>query len=311
MSTALLTHPACLNHETPTGHPEQAARLKAIEAALGHPDFAPLHRVEAPCCQDAHILLAHSASYLAEIRDHAPVTGHHALDADTHLSPGTLNAAFRAVGATVKAVVMVMSGQVKNAFCATRPPGHHAEKNKAMGFCLFGNIAIAAKHAAQEYGLSRIAIVDFDVHHGNGTQDLIWDDERILYISTHEMPLYPGSGAASETGAHGNIINIPLDPKTGSHIYRSYIHDIALPALRAFKPEIVLISAGFDAHWEDPLASVRLVEDDYIWVTQQICDVAGETARGRLVSTLEGGYDLAALASSTAAHVKVLMEYGE
>jgi len=311
MSTALLTHPACLDHKMPPGHPEQVARLKVIEAALGHPDFNPLHRVEAPRCQDAHILLAHRSDYLAEILDLAPKTGFRALDADTHMSPGTLEAAYRAVGATVEAVDMVMSGQAKNAFCAMRPPGHHAEKNKAMGFCLFGNIAIAAKHALAAHGLSRVAVVDFDVHHGNGTQDLIWDDERILYISTHEMPLFPGSGRASETGAHGNVLNIPLDAKTGSHVFRRHIHDTALPALREFEPEIVLISAGFDAHWQDPLASVRLLEDDYVWVTQQICDVAAKTANGRVVSTLEGGYDLAALASSTAAHVKVLMEYGE
>ncbi|NOX40250.1 MAG: histone deacetylase family protein, partial [Alphaproteobacteria bacterium] len=180
MSTALFTHPACLNHETPTGHPEQVARLKVIEAALGHPDFDLLRRVEAPRCEDVHILLAHTASYLASIVDLAPTTGYRALDADTHMSVGTLEAAYHAVGATVEAVDMVMRGQVKNAFCATRPPGHHAEKDKAMGFCLFGNIAIAAKHALNNHDLSRVAIVDFDVHHGNGTQDLIWDDERIL-----------------------------------------------------------------------------------------------------------------------------------
>ena len=309
MTTALFTHPACLNHTTPDGHPERVARMQAIAEALDTPEFDALLRLEAPLCRDEDILLAHPASHLAAIRAAAPKTGFRALDPDTHMSPGTLEAAFRGVGGAVGAVDAVMSGQARNAFVAMRPPGHHAERETAMGFCFFGNITIAAKHALERHGLNRVAIIDFDVHHGNGTQDLVWEDARILFASTHQMPLYPGTGAASETGAHGNIVNVPLDQGTGGQVFRAKMRDLVLPAVAAHKPEMLFISAGFDAHRDDPLAGLNLLEDDFAWATQQICNIADTCANGRVVSSLEGGYDLAALAASTAAHVRVLMEH--
>ncbi len=307
MTTALLTHPDCLNHITPAGHPEQVARLQAIAAALETPEFDALDRIDAPLCKDAHITLAHPAEYLAAIRAAAPANGPRALDADTHMSPGSLQAAFRAVGGNIKAVDLVMAGQSKNAFVAARPPGHHAERATPMGFCLFGNVAIAAKYALEHHNLARVAIVDFDVHHGNGTQDLVWDDKRIFFASTHQMPLYPGSGAADETGAHNNVLNVPLEEGTNGQTFRAKMRDVVLPAVTAFNPEMLFVSAGFDAHRDDPLAGLNLLEADFAWVTGQICDIADQCANGRLVSTLEGGYDLEALAASAAAHVKVLM----
>jgi acetoin utilization deacetylase AcuC-like enzyme len=307
MTTTLITHPDCLNHITPAGHPEQVARLKAIAAALAMPEFDTLDRVDAPLCDDAHITLAHPPEYLAAIKAAAPANGMRSLDADTHMSQGSLQAALRAVGGNIAAVDIVMSGQSTNAFVAARPPGHHAERATPMGFCLFGNVAIAAKHALENHGLSRVAIVDFDVHHGNGTQDLVWDDKRIFFASTHQMPLYPGSGAASETGGHNNVLNVPLEEGTNGRTFRAKMRDVVLPAVAAFNPEMLFISAGFDAHRDDPLAGLNLLEDDFAWATGQICDIADQCADGRLVSTLEGGYDLEALAASAAAHVKVLM----
>jgi len=303
-----MTHPACLEHTNPPGHPERVDRLKVIEAALSGPEFTDLDRRIAPLCTDEDILLAHPRQHLDAIRAAAPTTGYRALDADTHMSQGTLGAAFHAVGAVIAAVDGVIDGQAQNAFCAIRPPGHHAEATTPMGFCLFGNVSIAAEHALVRHGLSRVAIVDFDVHHGNGTQNLVWDDPRIFFASTHQMPLYPGSGSASETGVKGNILNVPLAPESDGTVFRRAVMAKILPALRAHRPELILISAGFDAHRDDPLAQLNLLEDDYAWVTGQICDIADEFAKGRVVSTLEGGYDLDALASSVAAHVKVLME---
>lgn len=311
MTTVLLTHPDCLRHETPIGHPEQVARLQSILAAFNAPVFEELQRLDAPMARDDHIELAHPAAHIAAITNAAPKDGIRSLDADTHMSPGSLDAAYRAVGANIAAVDMVMAGDVANAFCAIRPPGHHAESQTPMGFCLFGNVSIAAKHALENHGLNRVAIVDFDVHHGNGTQNLVWDDERILFISTHQMPLYPGSGAPSETGAHNNIINIPLTPESGSIEFRRKFTAKILPALNDFAPEMLFISAGFDAHTADPLANIHLTDEDFAWATEQICDVADRHAQGRIVSTLEGGYDLAALATATAAHVQVLMERGK
>lgn len=281
--------------------------MRALEA----PEFNALQRVEAPLAEDADILLAHPAAHLAAIKSAAPQSGHRSLDADTHMSPGSLVAAQHAVGGNIKAVDLVLDGTVKNAFVACRPPGHHAETATAMGFCLFGNVAIAAKHALERHGLERVAIIDFDVHHGNGTQDLVWHDKRIFFASTHQMPLYPGTGAADETGAHGNVLNVPLAAGTNGAVFRQKMRDIVLPAVEAFDPEMILISAGFDAHRDDPLANLNLVEDDFAWVTQQICALADRVAHGRVVSTLEGGYDLDALAASTAAHVRVLMEQGQ
>ncbi len=311
MTTALFTHPACLNHITPPGHPERVERLQAIEAALAADEFAALDRIKARSCEDSHILLAHPPEHLAQIRAAAPKTGFRALDADTHMSEGSLEAAYRAVGANIEAVDRVMAGEAQNSFCAMRPPGHHAEKTTPMGFCLFGNVAIAAKHALENHGLSRVAIVDFDVHHGNGTQNLVWDDARIFFASTHQIPLYPGSGDASERGAHDNVLNVPLTPFSGGQEFRQKMSQLVLPAVKAHAPEMVFISAGFDAHRDDPLANLNLDEQDFAWATQQICDIAARTANGKVVSTLEGGYDLGALAASVAAHVKVLMDQGK
>ena len=310
MSTALISHPDCLGHVNPPGHPEQVARLQAIAGALEAEAFALLLRVEAPLAEDAHLLRAHPAAHLAALDALSPASGFAAIDADTFLSPGSLTAARRAAGAVVAAVDMVMAGEVSNAFCAVRPPGHHAETATAMGFCLFGNAVIGARHALDAHGLERVAIVDFDVHHGNGTQDLVWNDARILFASTQQMPLYPGSGAADERGAHGQIVNVPLPPGTGGPTFRAAFLGRVLPALEAHRPELIVISAGFDAHARDPLANLMLTEADFAWATERLCDVAHRHAMGRIVSTLEGGYDLSALAASVAAHVRVLMERG-
>ena len=306
MTTALLTHPAALDHRTPPGHPEQVARIDAVLGALEGLD---LLRVKAPMAAEDDLLRCHPKSYLESIRAAIPESGAHQLDADTHVSPGSLEAAWRAVGGVVRAVDMVLSGEARNAFVAMRPPGHHAERETPMGFCLFGNIAIAAKHALDHHGLSRVAIVDFDVHHGNGTQDLVEDDARILFVSSHQMPLWPGTGAASETGV-GNVLNVPLDPGTDGARFREIYETEVFPRLDAHRPELILISAGFDAHRDDPLANLALVEADFAWVTRRLCDLADTHCAGRVVSTLEGGYDLAALGASAAAHVKVLKERG-
>lgn len=308
MATLLLTHPDCLLHETPPGHPEQVARLSSVLKALDAPEFDSLLRAEAPLAEDAHILRAHPESYLRQIRAAVPDSGFRALDADTHMSPGSLKAALRAAGANVAAVDSVMTGQAGNAFCAIRPPGHHAETATAMGFCLFGNVVIGARHALDAHGLDRVAIIDFDVHHGNGTQDLVGDDPRIFFASTHQSPLYPGTGAPHETGAHGNVLNVPLPPGTDGATFRQVMQGRVLPAVAAHRPQMLFISAGFDAHDADPLANLRLHEDDFAWATAAICDLADTHAEGRVVSTLEGGYDLDALAASTAAHVRTLME---
>jgi acetoin utilization deacetylase AcuC-like enzyme len=310
MTTAILTHPDCLGHVTPPGHPERVGRLEAILAALEDPAFDALLRVEAPLAAEAEILRCHPQAYVDRVRAAVPAAGWVSLDADTHLSPGSLRAALRAAGAATKAVDMVIAGEAANAFCATRPPGHHAETETAMGFCLFGNVAIAAKRALDHHGLGRVAVVDFDVHHGNGTQDLLWHERRALFVSTHQMPLYPGTGDRHETGAHGNVLNVPLPPGTDGTRFRAAVEAMVLPALDDFAPELILVSAGFDAHRADPLAQMALIEDDFAWITQRLCDVAEAHAGGRVVSTLEGGYDLPALAASVAAHVGVLMERG-
>jgi len=294
----------------PPGHPEQVARLESILYTLDSPPYKALHRVDAPLAEDADILLAHPPEHLSAIKSTAPEHGFTALDADTHMSAGTLQAARRAVGGNIAAVDLVMRGEARNAFCAMRPPGHHAESNTAMGFCLFGNVVIAARHALERHGLKRVAIVDFDVHHGNGTQNLVWNDDRILFCSTHQMPLFPGSGAAHETGAHGNVLNVPLRPNAGGAELRAAFDDQILPALHRHAPEFIFISAGFDAHADDPLANLMFTEADFAWATREICAVAAQHCQGRVVSTLEGGYDLQALAASTAAHVSVLMEQG-
>lgn len=310
MSTAFFTHPDCLEHTTPDGHPEQVARLEHINAAIKAPAFAALDRRDAPVCNPADILLAHPQTHLDKIIQSAPQSGYTMIDGDTHMSPGSLTAAYRAVGGNIAAVDAVLTGQVTNAFVACRPPGHHAEKTTAMGFCLFGNIAIAAKHALERHGLDRVAIIDFDVHHGNGTQDLLWDEPRCLFASSHQSPLYPGTGTADETGVSGNILNAPLAAMSGSKDMRRTYEMGILPAIRQFNPQLILISAGFDAHMADPLAQLNWSTEDYTWLARQICDLADDLCDGRIVSTLEGGYDLQALAASTAAHVSELMKRG-
>ncbi|MEY8843288.1 histone deacetylase family protein [Cribrihabitans sp. XS_ASV171] len=305
MTTALLTHADCLNHVTPQGHPERVARLEHLLHALEPLD---LKRVTAPMAAEDDILRIHPESYLRELRALSPDTGLAQIDGDTFLSPGSLDAAFRGAGAMVRAVDLVLGGEVGNAFCATRPPGHHAEESTAMGFCLFGNAALGAKHALDHHGLSRVAVVDFDVHHGNGTQDILWDERRALFISSHQMPLWPGSGRADETGAHDNVLNMPLAPMTGGSEMSAAWEGQAFPRLRAFKPELIIISAGFDAHLDDPLANLEWLEEDFAWLTGELCALAAEICGGRIVSTLEGGYDLNALAASGKAHVEELMK---
>ncbi|MDC0012517.1 histone deacetylase family protein [Octadecabacter sp.] len=304
MTTALITHKAFYDHVTPQGHPEQVARLDAVLGAL---DGLGLMSVSAPMAAEDDLLRCHPKAHLTAIADAAPSDGWRSLDADTHMSVGTLEAAYRATGGVVKAVDLVMSGEVGNAFAAVRPPGHHAERETPMGFCFFGSVAVAAKHALEFHSLKRVAIVDFDVHHGNGTQDLVEEDARVLFFSSHQMPLWPGTGAAHQTGV-GNIVNIPLPEGCSSKVFRAAYERYVFPRLAAFKPELLLISAGFDAHAADPLAGMMLHEDDYMWVTQKLCDLADEHCGGRVVSALEGGYDLEALGRSARAHVEVLKE---
>ena len=310
MVTALLTHPDCLSHVTPPGHPERVDRLMAIYAALDAIESDALVRVEAPLGEEADVLMVHPQEYIDRIKAAEPAQGSVALDADTHMSNGSIAAAYRGVGAMTRAVDMVLGSEAQNAFAAMRPPGHHAETATQMGFCLFGNVAIAAKHALERHGLARVAVVDFDVHHGNGTQDLLWDETRALFVSSHQMPLWPGSGRPEESGAHGNVLNVPLEPASRGDVMRKAYERVVLPALEDFKPELVLISAGFDAHADDPLAGLNWVEDDFVWLTEQLCDVADRHCGGRVVSTLEGGYDLQALSASTKAHLEVLIARG-
>jgi acetoin utilization deacetylase AcuC-like enzyme len=310
MSTVLFTHPACLAHDTGDYHPECAERLRAILAALEGEEFALLHREAAPRATTAQILRVHSAEHLDSLLDRLPPEGHHAyLDPDTVISAGSWEAALRAAGAAVAAVDEVCLGACRNAFCAVRPPGHHAERAKAMGFCLLNNVAIAAMHARIAHGLKRVAVIDFDVHHGNGTQEAFFANSELFYASTHQHPCYPGTGLAEERGCADNLINVPLAPGTGSRQWRTAMASIILPRLRTFRPELIIVSAGFDAHAADPLAEVCLCTEDYSWVTHEICALARETCNHRLVSVLEGGYDLRSLAMSCAAHVRALMGF--
>lgn len=305
MKTALITHADCLDHVTPSGHPEQVARLEHVLHALAPLD---LIRVTAPLAADDDLLRVHPKSYLDEIKRMRPDTGTVQVDADTHMSSGSVDAAYRAAGGTLRAVDMVLTGEAKNAFVATRPPGHHAETATAMGFCLFGNAALGAKHALDYHGLQRVAVVDFDVHHGNGTQDILWDDPRALTITSQQMPLWPGTGAANETGAHENVLNIPFEPETTGDTMRAVYSETVFPRLRAFSPELIIVSAGFDAHRDDPLAQLNWETDDFQWLGRELCSLAYEICNGRLVSVLEGGYDLHALAKSAKVFVTELIE---
>lgn len=310
MTTLCLTHPDSLLHQTPPGHPEQVARMQAIAKALEAPDFAALRREDAPLADMADLLRCHPANHVERLRAAMPRTGIVQLDADTHASPGTFSAALRAAGGACRAVDAVLSGDAANAFVAMRPPGHHAEAETPMGFCLFGSVAIAAKRALDHHGVSRVAVVDFDVHHGNGTQALLWDDARIRFVSSHQMPLWPGTGAPDERGAHGQILNLPLPPGSdGSAMLAAYARQV-IPMLDAFAPELLILSAGFDAHAADPLSQLEWDTEDYATLTRMLCDLAARHCAGRVVSVLEGGYDLEALGESVAAHLRVLMEYG-
>jgi acetoin utilization deacetylase AcuC-like enzyme len=305
--TLLLTHPAFLDHLTPPGHPERPDRLRAVADVLAEARFDKLTRDEAPEGTLDLARLCHSEKYVEALRKVAPTSGTVHLDGDTSMSPGTWEAVMRGVGGAVAATDAVMSDSHPNAFLAVRPPGHHAEIAKPMGFCFFDNAAIAARHAQRKYGIARAAIVDFDVHHGNGTQDIFWKDPTVMYCSTHQMPLFPGTGASGERGEHDNIVNAPLKSEDGGAKFRAAFENVILPQLRKFSPELVIISAGFDAHYRDPLASLTLRAEDFDWVTRQLMEVADQTAGGRVVSVLEGGYDLQGLKESVAAHVRALM----
>jgi acetoin utilization deacetylase AcuC-like enzyme len=307
MPTLYITHPACLDHLTPSGHPERPDRLRAIERVLAADAFKPLVRVEAPAASLETIALCHPMDYVTAVQEASPQEGLVQIDADTTMSPGSFEAALRAAGGAVHAIDQVMTGKATNAFVAIRPPGHHAETARPMGFCLFNNAAIAARHAQRKHGAERAAVVDFDVHHGNGSQDIFWSDASVMYGSTHQMPLYPGTGAVSESGEHDTIVNAPLRPGDGGSQFRAAFETRILPRLRDFKPDLIVISAGFDAHTRDPLANLNLVEADFAWATLEIMEIADNSAQGRVVSVLEGGYDLQGLAGSVAAHVTALM----
>ncbi len=317
MTTLLLTHPVFLEHDTGPGHPERPDRMRAIDKVLAHEIFQTpaLAREEAPLRDDVEdwIALAHPQSYIDAIKEARPKPGEGPvhLDGDTLLSSGSWEAALRAVGAGLRAVDAVLdkSSGFANAFCQVRPCGHHAETARAMGFCIFNNVAVAAMYARKKHGAERVAVVDFDVHHGNGTQDIFWSDKDLFFASTHQMPLYPGTGALGESGV-GNIFNAPLRPGDGGEPFREAMESRILPALRNFGPDLVLISAGFDAHRDDPLANLQLVESDFAWATEALAEVARRQAHGRVVSMLEGGYNLTGLARSVAVHVKGLMDAG-
>lgn len=307
MTTLLLSHSACLNHLTPPGHPERPDRLRAIESALEAEKFAGLIREQAPMADIEMVALAHPRDYVEAIREASPREGMIGLDGDTSMSPGTLEAALRAAGGAVMAVDEVIAKKADNVFVATRPPGHHAETVRPMGFCIFNSVAVAARHAQKKHGLARVGIVDFDVHHGNGTQEIFWSDPTVMYCSTHQMPLYPGTGAKSERGDHDNVVNAPLRAGDGGEQFREAMETTILPRLEAFGPDLIIISAGFDAHIRDPLAGLNFTEDDFAWATKRLMELADKRSGGRVVSVLEGGYDLQGLAGSAAAHVTALM----
>jgi acetoin utilization deacetylase AcuC-like enzyme len=304
--THFFTHPCFLDHDTGAHHPERPDRLRAVLGALDAPEFEGLERLDAPAATREQIERVHPSAQVDGVLKAVPQAGLGHIDADTVVSPGSGQAAFHAAGALCAAVDVVAKGTASNGFCAVRPPGHHAEPSRAMGFCLFNSVAIGAMQARAIHGLKRVAVIDVDVHHGNGTQAFAWEDPDFFYASTHQMPLYPGSGSVAERGV-GNIVNVPLSPGADGEAFRSVVTETVIPALRRFAPEIVMISAGFDAHARDPLANLNLVADDYAWVTRELMLVADEFAGGRVVSCLEGGYDLEGLAESAAAHVRSLM----
>lgn len=306
MTTRLYHHPICLEHVNTPGHPERPDRLRAIEQALSDPAFDALDRHEAPEADVASFSLAHPETFVRRVEGLIPEEGLARIDADTSACPQSWLAVKRAVGGALACVDDVFEGRADNAFAAVRPPGHHAEKTTAMGFCLINSVAVAARYAQKKYGAERVAIVDFDVHHGNGTQDIFYEDKTVLFASSHQMPLYPGTGALNETGV-GNIFNAPLRNGDDGSAFKAAMRERILPAVDNFQPDFLLISAGFDAHHRDPLAGLELVADDFDWVTGKLMELADKHCESRLVSLLEGGYDLEGLAESAAAHVKRLM----
>lgn len=310
MHTAYITHPSYLRHDMGGWHPESPERLRAIDDRLHAAhlfDFLAHH--EAATVDRSQLLRVHDAAYIDAVEAASPNTGLHMLDPDTSMCPYSLEAAYHAAGGAVLAVDLVAGGEAANAFVACRPPGHHATRSQAMGFCIFNNVAVAAAHALEQHGLERVAIVDFDVHHGNGTQDIFWADPTVMYASTHQMPLFPGTGAMSERGERDTIVNAPLHSGNGSREFREAFDIAILPRLEQFSPELIIISAGFDAHWRDPLGGLELREEDYVWVTRKLMEIADRSAQGRIVSVLEGGYDLQGLQNSVAAHVATLMNH--
>ncbi|MBY5348632.1 MULTISPECIES: histone deacetylase family protein [Rhizobium] len=310
MSTRLYEHPIFLEHVTPAGHPERSDRIRAINVALEHPNFERLERRQAPQANEDAVLLAHPEEHLiAVMREIPEEEGEiNQIEADTYASSKSLQAALTGIGGAMAAVDDVFTGRADNVFVAARPPGHHAEKMTAMGFCFFNNAAIAARHAQKTHGAERIAIVDWDVHHGNGTQDIFWDDASVLFCSTHQMPLYPGTGAKDEKGTHNTIVNAPLSPNVGSDHFREAFKSRVLPALDDFRPDLIIISAGFDAHHRDPLAQINLTGEDFDWATGRVLELADRYAKNRVVSLLEGGYDLEGLAESAGMHILRMMK---
>ncbi len=310
MATRLYEHPIFLEHITPEGHPERPDRLRSLNIALEHPNFERLVRKQAPQANEDAVLLAHPESHLLSVMRQIPEEEGeiNRIEADTYASPKSLQAALTGIGAAMAAVDDVFRGEADNVFVASRPPGHHAETEKAMGFCLFNNAAIAARHAQKVHGAERVAIVDWDVHHGNGTQDIFWNDASVLFCSTHQMPLYPWSGDKNETGVKNNVVNAPLSPNTGSDHFREAFKSRVLPAIADFSPDLIIISAGFDAHHRDPLAQINLVGEDFDWATGRILEMADKYAGNRVVSLLEGGYDLEGLAESAAMHILRMMK---
>lgn len=307
MATALFTHPIFLEHDPGPSHPESRARLEAVLSALEAKPFSGLIHRDAPRAVLEQFALVHDEIFVDRIFAAIPTKGYARVDPDTIVSPSSGEAALRAVGAVCAAVDEVVAGSVSNAFCASRPPGHHAKPANSMGFCLFNNVAIGAAHARQVHLLERVAVVDFDVHHGNGTQSIFESDGNLFYASTHQSPSYPGTGNPNECGVAGNIVNVTLRPGDGSDEFRAAVTNTVLPKLRAFWPELLMISAGFDAHRDDPLAQLNLETDDFTWITSQLMEVAAESCAGRVVSVLEGGYNVDALAAGVAAHVRTLM----
>ncbi|WP_223568188.1 histone deacetylase family protein [Agrobacterium tumefaciens] len=310
MATRLYEHPIFLEHITPEGHPERPDRIRSLNIALEHPNFERLERKQAPQANEDAVLLAHPEEHLLAVMRQIPEEDGeiNRIEADTYVSPKSLQAALTGIGAAMAAVDDVFTGAADNVFVAARPPGHHAETAKAMGFCLFNNVAIAARHAQKAHGAERVAIIDWDVHHGNGTQDIFWNDTSVLFCSTHQMPLYPWSGDKNETGVKNNIVNAPLSPNTGSEYFREAFKSRVLPAIADFSPDLILISAGFDAHHRDPLAQINLVGEDFDWATGRLLEMADKYASNRVVSLLEGGYDLEGLAESAAMHILRMMK---